>query len=304
MKRRTLRILLGMLWLGDGLLQLQPRFWTSDLVTKVLTPNLSGQPAPLQALLRRSIGLAGGHVILFNGSIVAVQVLLGIALLRDWRPRLALAASVLWSLGIWVLGEGLGGLLTGAALFLSGAPGAVLIYAVLALAAWPEEQRHAFSRVGNWPRAMLALLWLLAAALQLQSVYRAKDGLAQVIAGNAEGEPALLHASLHWAAGAIAGHGLELTLALALLQLALGLGLIWSRDRRPWLAAGILWALCAWWFGQALGQLFTGLGTDPNIGPLVVLLTLAIWPQSALQASQPRLPEPFAVPASEDQPAA
>ena len=57
---------------------------------------------------------------------------LGIA----WRPtvRLALAASIAWSLAVWWLGEGLGGILAGTASPVNGAPGPVLFYAILARA--------------------------------------------------------------------------------------------------------------------------------------------------------------------------
>ena len=63
---------------------------------------------------------------------------LGIA----WRPtvKLALAASVAWSLGVWWLGEGLGGVLNGTADPVTGAPGAVILYALLAVLLWPTDR--------------------------------------------------------------------------------------------------------------------------------------------------------------------
>jgi hypothetical protein len=33
-----------------------------------------------------------------------------------------------------------------------------------------------------------------------------------------------------------------------------------------------------WVFGEALGGILTGVGTDPNSGPLLALLALAYWP--------------------------
>ena len=51
--------------------------------------------------------------------------------------KVALAASVPWSLAVWWLGEGLGGLLAPGASFVTGAPGAVILYAVLAAASSP-----------------------------------------------------------------------------------------------------------------------------------------------------------------------
>ena len=83
-----------------------------------------------------------------NAVFATIQLVLAAGLL--WRPavRAALAVSVAWSLAIWWLGESLGGMFTGAASPLSGAPGAVLLYALLALLAWP-------ARAGNRERARL-----------------------------------------------------------------------------------------------------------------------------------------------------
>ena len=39
-------------------------------------------------------------------------------------------------------------------------------------------------------------------------------------------------------------------------------------------------------FGEAFGGVFTGLGTDPNTGPLLVLLALALYPNRAWAGSR------------------
>jgi hypothetical protein len=58
-----------------------------------------------------------------------------------WRPtvKAALVGSVAWSLAVRWLGEGLGGLFTGTASPITGAPGAVLLYALIAVLAWPAS---------------------------------------------------------------------------------------------------------------------------------------------------------------------
>jgi hypothetical protein len=67
-------------------------------------------------------------------------VLLGLGI--AWRPtvKLALGASVAWALGVWWFGEGLGGVLAGTASPVNGAPGAVLLYALLAVLLWPADR--------------------------------------------------------------------------------------------------------------------------------------------------------------------
>jgi hypothetical protein len=42
------------------------------------------------------------------------------------------------------------------------------------------------------------------------------------------------------------------------------------------------------WLAQGLGGLFTGGSTDPNSGPLLVLLALAYWPGRAEAGTEPR----------------
>ena len=77
---------------------------------------------------------------LLNTIFATIQLLLGIGI--AWRPavRVALAASIAWAIGVWWFGEGLGMVLTGAASPLTGAPGAVIIYALLAVLLWPADR--------------------------------------------------------------------------------------------------------------------------------------------------------------------
>ena len=77
---------------------------------------------------------------LLNAVFATIQVLLGIGI--AWRPtvRVALAASVAWSLGVWWFGEGLGMVLTGDVSPVNGAPGAVILYALLAVLLWPADR--------------------------------------------------------------------------------------------------------------------------------------------------------------------
>ncbi len=63
--------------------------------------------------------------------------LIGASSLR--ATRVVCAASIAWGLGVWLVGEGAGGLLTLHAALSTGAPGAALIYCVLTVAAWPVE---------------------------------------------------------------------------------------------------------------------------------------------------------------------
>ncbi|HLJ67572.1 MAG TPA: hypothetical protein VKX16_09460, partial [Chloroflexota bacterium] len=155
--RRHLQQALGAVWLFDGLLQLQPSMWTQNLVTGIMQPATQGQPAVVGATLTPMVHLASRFVVPTNATILLAQVAVGLCLLSGRFVRPALMVSVVWALGVWYWGEGLGMVLTGQASVLTGAPGAVLLYAVLGLAAYPPRDggRELLSRK--------RLRWLLAA---------------------------------------------------------------------------------------------------------------------------------------------
>ena len=71
--------------------------------------------------------------------------------------------------------------------------------------------------------------------------------------------------------------GFILVLGLALVEMAVGIGVLFRGwYRKLAVGVGVVLSLCFWLFGQNLGAIFSGLGTDPNTGPLLVLLGLAI----------------------------
>jgi hypothetical protein len=177
LSQHRLQQLLGVLWLIDGLLQVQQLF-TSHLVDEVMMPSLQDQPAPVAASLQWLIGVTQPHLLLVNLLISGVELAIGLSLLFGRWIKVSLIASVVWALLAWYGGEGLGLLLTGSASILTGAPGAFLLYALLALAAYPRrasshrtsgdaDERGLLTRA--WLRWILAALWCRAGLLQLQS---------------------------------------------------------------------------------------------------------------------------------------
>jgi hypothetical protein len=62
------------------------------------------------------------------------------------------------------------------------------------------------------------------------------------------------------------------------MSFVIGLGPLLTKRSAVFLVAGIALSLDYWIFGQAFGQMLTGMGTDPNTGPLVILLALTIFP--------------------------
>jgi hypothetical protein len=64
--------------------------------------------------------------------------------------------------------------------------------------------------------------------------------------------------------------------------------------------AGVALSLDFWLLGQSLGGLTTGMATDPNTGPLFVLLALALFPNrsgvTSTVSTRPPVPGAGAIP--------
>jgi hypothetical protein len=284
--RRSLQIALGLVWLLDGALQLQPYMFGPGFVTHVLAPASQGNPAVLAAPAMWAGRLIGHDVAAWNTVFAVIQLAIGAGLL--WRPtvRAALVASIGWALSVWWLGEGLGGLFTGSASPVTGAPGAVVLYALTALLVWPAGagDRVRAGLTGGTPiRERLAklawiLLWGGFAGLILQPAVRAPRSLHDAIAAGAAGEPGWLGRLDRAAAAGIGSHGALVCGLLAALFILIAAGVLWPATTRPALILAAATGVAIWVVGENLGQLFTGMATDPNTGPLLVLLAAAYWP--------------------------
>jgi hypothetical protein len=286
--RRLLQLALAGIWLLDGVLQYQA-FMFSTGFSDMLSGTASGNPHAVASPITWNAGLVQHHLVLVNAIFATIQVLLGIGI--AWRPavRVALAASIAWALGVWWFGEGLGMVLTSAASPVNGAPGAVILYALLAVLLWPTDRPGGLApftaaRAVGAPvaRALWLVLWLSLAWFALLPGNRAPQALHDMIAGMADGEPGWLAALERGAASLLARQGLaaSVVLAIALVIVAAGVYLP-ARYARGTLVLAIVIAAVIWVFGQAFGVILTGGGTDPNSGPLLALLALAYWPARA-----------------------
>ncbi|MGB8346474.1 MAG: hypothetical protein WCD86_16435 [Ktedonobacteraceae bacterium] len=291
-----LRQILGVLWIIDGLLQLQPQMFTMNMVNGVMLVNVNGQPAPIASSLNWIIAMTTQYLTQVNWTITIIQVIIGVGLLVGWRVKWFYALSITWALFVWYGGEGMSLLLTGKASALSGAPGSVLFYALLAIALWPRSTSgSAKSQSDGAPRQQRALLsraalrwflagyWLLAALLQLQPNWWQPEQISQSIAsmtnpGTLSG--VIIDPTLRWLSTITSGieGPLNMALIVVFVALASGIALVKTEHIRPWLVASIVISVILWWFAQSLGMILTGMSTDPNSGPLVILLALSCWP--------------------------
>jgi hypothetical protein len=79
-------------------------------------------------------------------------------------------------------------------------------------------------------------------------------------------------------ANAATGDGLVIALILAGLSAAIGIAVFAGWRARLFLALAILLNLAYWIVPQGLGGIFAGGATDPNAGPLFMLLAYAMYP--------------------------
>jgi hypothetical protein len=271
--RRGLQIALGLLWLLDGALQLQPFMLGTGFARKVLAPAGDGQPAFVAVPVHWAANLIAAHPVAWDVPFALVQLLLGLGLLVPRTARSALAASLPWALGVWFFGEGLSRLAGGQASLLGGAPGAVLLYAVLALATWPRRGRSDLPPA-RWLPLAWATLWIGAAVLQTLPANNSGTDVASTIqAGGSPRRLAELEASL---AGWITHHGTAAVAALAAVEALIGLLALHRRTVVLAAGGGLLLALAIWVIGQDFGQLYTGQATDPNTAVVMALMAVAL----------------------------
>ena len=294
--RRWLQIGLGVIWVLDAALQYQPYMFGRGFVTDIIDPAGAGSPAIIANSVTGAGHLMLHNVVVFNAVFATVQLALGAGLL--WRPtvRAALAGTVVWGLGVWFLGEGAGGILTGSASPLTGAPGAALLYALLAVLVWPARPARMGSRVAGsrvagsvaagsglgtrWSRLPWLLLWLSSAYFLLQGQVRGPGVLRTTIAGLTAGEPGWLASIDRSVAAAVGSGGGVISIALAVAFALIGISIYLPAATRPALVLAIISAAVIWVLGENLGGIFTGTGTDPNTGPLLILLAAAYWPRA------------------------
>jgi hypothetical protein len=286
--RRALQLGLAAIWLLDAILQYQSWMFTKAF-GQMLAATAAGNPGVIARPITWSAGLIEHHPASTNAAFATIQLLLALGI--AWRPtlKLALAASVAWAVAVWWLGEGLGEVLNSAASPVSGAPGAVIIYALLAVLLWPADRGGtpapfvAARAVGaHAARALWLVLWASLAYFGLMAANRAPQALHDMISGMAAGEPGWLASLDNRAASLVAHQGLTASVVLACVLVLIAVGVFLPAPAaRAALVAAIILAALIWVVGENLGAIFTGSATDPNSGPLLALLALAYWPARA-----------------------
>jgi hypothetical protein len=226
------------------------------------------------------------HIVIYNAIFATSQLLIaaGIFFRRTLRP--ALAASIVWALLVWWFGESLGGMLTGSSP-LEGLPGAAVLYALIAIMLWPAARTPAHqltSPATSGPLGAKAanVLWLVLwgsfSYYLLLPDNRSPDAIAGLFAVT-DGQPGWIVSIMNGLSSLTGQRGLEISAVFAVLCALVACGVFAQPTVRPTLAVATALGLL-FWIAEGLGAIFTGQGTDPSTGPLLILLAACFWPRS------------------------
>ena len=244
------------------------------------------------------------HPIQAGAASVWIQVGIGAWLLvaaRGTWSRLAGVASVGWGLVVWVFGESFGGIFAPGLSWLTGAPGAVLIYVVAgALIALPENAWRS-PRLGRLLLGGIGVFFIGMAVLQAwpgrgywQGTRHGQpgtlSGMVQQMATTSQ--PHFLSSLLASFGSFAASNGVAVNLVVVIVLAALGGVFLTGQPRLVRYAVwfGAVFCLADWVLVEDLGFL-GGLGTDPNsMIPWILLfsagyLALSPVPQEVSEAS-------------------
>ncbi len=298
MTARGIQIALGVIWLLDGLFQFKSFMYTHGIISEVFGPAAEKQWSIVGGPMKTFDNFYGRDLTLWNTLSAEIQIAIGLGLICSRRlVKPALTVSFAWALVVWWFGEGFGGLTSNTLPApLMGAPGAVILYAIIGLRVWPTSKAEGPSPAALGPlgdRGGLYFwsgLWALMAGLWLVNVNRAKGATHEMIKGMAEASPHWLAKFQNSVGNHTQGHGTTIAVVLAIISVAVAVG-VWTPLRWPALAVGIVISLAYWVLGQDIGGPFwVNEATDFNSGPLFVLLAVTLFPVAQVARATQRAP--------------
>jgi len=274
---RLVRVGFGLLWVLDGLLQLQSQM-PLGLVPQVILPAASGSPKWVTDLVSSAANVWSYHPVSAAAATVWIQLSLGLWLL--FSPpgelrRLAGVASAAWALVVWVFGEAFGSLFAPGLSWMFGAPGAAVFYALAGVAVALPPRIWATPRPGRVILRAMGLMFIGFALLQAwpgRGFYRGGGArgaqgslLSMVLQMSQTSQPAWLSSWLRSFASFDASHGFAVNVFVVSFLAVVGVALASCRPAlvRPALAVCVVVCLADWVLVEDLGFL-GGVGTDPN----------------------------------------
>jgi len=284
--RRRLQLVLAGLWVLDGVLKLQPYMFTKDFAPMTLGDAADGAPSWLAGPINWAERLTSEHPVGLMILFALAELVVGFAIAYRPTVKFGLIACLCWVPFLWFFAEGFGGLATPSAGPLSGAPGASILYGLLAVVLWPTDRpgtseavRHVGARAAKigW-----VVLWGLLAVLCFRPANTAPNAISDIISDNAVGTPNWYTSLLDHATTLTHGRGAEVSITLGVLLALVAVSVLVSDRRvvRAGLVLGIVLAALIWVFAEGFGMPYMGMATDPDTGPLLAVIAIAFWPQA------------------------
>ena len=273
--RRFLRISFGMLWILDGLLQLQQNM-PLGLPSNVLQPAAATSPGWVRSITNFAVDTWTRHPTQAAAAAVWIQLGIGVLLLvapRGRWSRLAGVAGLVWGLVVWIPAEAFGGIFAPGLTILFGAPGAALFYALAGgLIALPDRA-WAGRRLGEIVTGGMGLFLIVMGVVQAWpgrgfwhggTTSQPGSVVAMAQTMSTTSQPHASASLVSWFGSLAQAHGWLLNFAIVVLLVGVGLALLVDgRYLRPGLYVFAGFALLDWVFVQDFG-FWGGTGTDPN----------------------------------------
>jgi cytochrome oxidase Cu insertion factor (SCO1/SenC/PrrC family) len=287
--RRILRTGFGILWLFDGLLQLQSAM-PLGMPGNVIQPAGSTSRGWVQGTVNFGISIWERHPVQAAAATVWIQLGIGALLLvasRGRWSRFAAFASIGWGLIVWIFGEAFGGIFAPGLSWLFGAPGSVLLYVVAGILIAIPESAWSDYRLGRKLLVGSGCFFLLMASLQAWpgrgfwqgSSASGNGSLATMLQQMVEtSQPQIVKTAVSAFLSFDLSHGWAVNLFVVLALVAIGVLLFTDRPHllRAGLSGATVLCLADWLLVQDLG-IFGGTGTDPNTMPPIILLIVGAY---------------------------
>lgn len=274
-KLRKFEIILGIFWIIDGLLELQPKLLTTKLAISVIKPMALGQPLILKDLILNVSHIIINHPLFYGLIFGLIQISIGLLIIFKKSNRLGIYISIFWGILVWIIGEGLAGLLTNHSYLEVGAPGAVLLYVIFGFVLL-FKNRSMSQKIIIY---IWAIIWILGAILLLKNSQGSLKVYLETLQSNLVYTPIWLININSSLIKVISLFGNWSIIYISGIYLAIGILALFSlKLLKISLILGIILALIIWFVGEDLGGFYTGIMTDPNSAPLIILLASYIFP--------------------------
>lgn len=287
----TIRLVLGILWIVDGILQFQPEM-PYGFLSVVIEPSIQAiNNVGVERFLMIAYNIWLLHPFQFDALSGSLQIFIGVAYLLN-RSTKALKyisfISIIWAIVIWIFGEGFGGIPESGVSLLTGFPGSALIYFILAVP-YVSPKLGNIKNLQKYFIYTVSAIFLIGGILQLipGNTFWTKGQLAYDIYMNInqQGENPIVYAILNHTYVYLLFRENYINIFMFLLMIASGLFIL-LRIRTGLILATVFVGL-TWLLFQDMG-IYILPATDPNTG-LPLLLVLVILIEIDFQVSNKRI---------------